>query len=348
MREHETSMMSQKGAQNQAVLPMRTAIQLSLQGIKTRFGRSVVTLIGVGLGIAFLMSVLSGFHIKHGMREEAALNRGVERRLSVLRSEIGMLERRHVVLAGAQLTNEDLRFVSALQRQGGRVSTFAPLTHPGVPLVGSPEERGVVDAVLCLGATQSIWTDALAAAARPYPVYVFADPDEALVAELGRRGVDLRALSIRLRPDEAARAERQEAEQRMRMYWVVVVSLLITVGGITNAMLMSVTERFREIATMKCLGALSGFVVKLFLIESSLIGFGGSVLGVLAGLVLPLIAYSYTFGLGLVVVSVSWPTLTLYMGGCVAAGMALAVVAGIYPARVAARMIPADALRTQV
>jgi ABC-type lipoprotein release transport system permease subunit len=49
-------------------------------------------------------------------------------------------------------------------------------------------------------------------------------------------------------------------------------------------MLMSVTERFREIGTMKCLGALDGFIVKLFLLESLFQGAVGTTLGVLLGL----------------------------------------------------------------
>ena len=347
--EQPQTLLSQRGVQNQAILPMRTAMQLSLQGIKTRFGRSVVTLIGVGLGIAFLMSVLSGFHIKHGLREEAAVHRGVDRRISVLRSEIGMLDRRTLALAGHALGDEDQRFVQALIRQGARLGTTGAFGHPDILPV---REAEAVDAVLLLGQYAAAGPDALEAALagplREVPIYVFDAPDARVAETLEGRGIALRPLAIRLRPDEVERAERVEEQHRMRMYWVVVVSLLITIGGITNAMLMSVTERFQEIATMKCLGALSGFVVKLFLIESSLIGFGGSVLGVLAGLLLPLLAYSYTFGLRLVVVSVSWPTLMAYIGTCVVTGMVLAVISGIYPARVAARMIPADALRSQV
>jgi len=347
--EQPQSLLSQRGVQNQAILPMRTAMQLSLQGIKTRFGRSVVTLIGVGLGIAFLMSVLSGFHIKHGLREEAAVHRGVERRVSVLRSEIGMLDRRTLALAGRDLTDEDQRFVHALIRQRARLGAAGDFRHADIAPVREVES---VDAVLLLGPYGAAGADgleaALAGALREVPIYVFDAPDPAVVEALAARGIALRPLAIRLRPEEVERAEQLEDQQRMRMYWVVVISLLITIGGITNAMLMSVTERFREIATMKCLGALSGFVVKLFLIESSLMGFGGSVLGVLAGLLLPLLAYSYTFGFGLVVASVSWPTLLGYVGACVLTGMVLAVISGIYPARVAARMIPADALRSQV
>ena len=68
------------------------------------------------------------------------------------------------------------------------------------------------------------------------------------------------------------------------MNWVVVISLLVTVIGITNALLMSVTERFKEIGTMKCLGALSGFIRQLFLIESMFIGLVGSLAGIVIGI----------------------------------------------------------------
>jgi putative ABC transport system permease protein len=68
-------------------------------------------------------------------------------------------------------------------------------------------------------------------------------------------------------------------------YWLVIMSLIVCVVGIANAMLMSVTERFREIGTMKCLGALDRFVVELFLLESGFQGLSGAILGSLIGFV---------------------------------------------------------------
>ena len=53
---------------------------------------------------------------------------------------------------------------------------------------------------------------------------------------------------------------------RIQTRWLLGLALLVAFVGILNAMLMSVTERFREIGTMKCLGALDGFIVRLFLI----------------------------------------------------------------------------------
>src|SRR5207249_2216753 len=49
-----------------------------------------------------------------------------------------------------------------------------------------------------------------------------------------------------------------------RQQWLAIMALLVCFVGIMNAMLMSVTERFKEIGTMKCLGALNRFVVTLF------------------------------------------------------------------------------------
>ncbi|GEM_PF-2335967 len=75
----------------------------------------------------------------------------------------------------------------------------------------------------------------------------------------------------------------KEDSPEIRLSWLVILSLLVCVVGITNSMLMSVTERIREIGTMKCLGALDGFIVKLFVIESSLHGIFGTMVGVILG-----------------------------------------------------------------
>jgi len=61
--------------------------------------------------------------------------------------------------------------------------------------------------------------------------------------------------------------------------WLIVMALLTCTVGIANAMLMSVAERFREIGTMKCLGATDGLVVHLFLLESLFLGLVGTIAG---------------------------------------------------------------------
>ena len=111
---------------------------------------------------------------------------------------------------------------------------------------------------------------------------------------------------------------------------------------------MSVTERFREIGTMKCLGALSSFIRQLFLIESSLIGFAGSVIGAVIGVALSIVAYGFTYKFGPVLGSLPVGWLALSTVGAVIAGTVLSIIAALYPARFASRMVPASALRSTV
>ena len=144
---------------------------------------------------------------------------------------------------------------------------------------------------------------------------------------------------------EAQAIQRQEAQ--MRQVWLVAMSLIVCTVGIANSMLMSVTERFKEIGTMKCLGALDSFIVKLFLLEACflgilaslagfLIGFGGAAL---AGLVqhgpevwerLPALDVLRSFAFSM------------------AAGTVLTVLATIFPAVKAAQLPPAAALRSEI
>jgi putative ABC transport system permease protein len=99
---------------------------------------------------------------------------------------------------------------------------------------------------------------------------------------------------------------------------------------------------------MKCLGALSVFIRRLFLIESALLGLAGSMLGVLAGILLTLTIYGCTYGFGLVFGALAYGPLALAALGAVVAGTVLAMLAALYPARVASRMVPAAALRSTV
>ena len=78
--------------------------------------------------------------------------------------------------------------------------------------------------------------------------------------------------------------------------WIVVLSLLVCTVGIVNAQLMSVTERFREIGIMKCLGALDRIVLRLFLLEALLLGILGSGAGALLGLAISYAASMLRYG----------------------------------------------------
>ena len=144
-----------------------------------------------------------------------------------------------------------------------------------------------------------------------------------------------------------AEAALEEKRQRVaRQNWLVVMSLLVCAVGITNSMLMSVTERFREIGTMKCLGALDAFIVRLFVIETAFLGMLGSVVGVILGHVIMLIVY--TIKDHSVAAKMNWGEMLMYMAMALLVGTVVSLVAAVPPAVRAARMPPAAALATEI
>lgn len=128
--------------------------------------------------------------------------------------------------------------------------------------------------------------------------------------------------------------------------WLVILSLLVCVVGIVNAQLMAVTERFREIGTFKCLGALDSFVVRIFVLESVYQGMFGGFVGGLAGVIIA--TGSFLFRAGWISL-VWWPPGNMLLTVVVSTLLAvvLSLLGAIYPTMVAARMQPAIALRNE-
>ena len=138
-----------------------------------------------------------------------------------------------------------------------------------------------------------------------------------------------------------------DRNSRYRMIWLVVMSLLVCTVGITNSMLMSVTERFKEIGTMKCLGALDKFVVELFMLESGMMGIVASVLGWVVGFLLMILLAGSTKGWDMVANMQGVAILVTFVEA-IAAGLLLTMIATIAPALRAADMPPAMALRSEI
>ncbi len=148
-------------------------------------------------------------------------------------------------------------------------------------------------------------------------------------------------------PEDAIEPVGLTAQQQATRIWLIAISLLVCVVGISNAMLMSVTERYREIGTMKCLGALDWFVVKLFLIEAAFQGLIGSAVGALTGFIAAILVGLTAHGL-LLFPSMPWGRAFSHVLIALVVGCLLAVVGAVYPARRAGKMPPADAMRTEI
>ncbi|MFC4552798.1 MULTISPECIES: ABC transporter permease [Halorussus] len=118
---------------------------------------------------------------------------------------------------------------------------------------------------------------------------------------------------------------------------IAVISLIVGSIGIANIMLVSVTERTREIGIMKAVGAQSRDVLQLFLFEAVLLGVFGSVLGAIVGL-----AGGYA---GAEAIGLPLAFEPIWFAASVVIGVLVGVLAGIYPAWDAAHTDPIDALR---
>ncbi|SFM80456.1 ABC transporter permease [Methanolobus profundi] len=118
---------------------------------------------------------------------------------------------------------------------------------------------------------------------------------------------------------------------------VAVVALIVGSIGIMNIMLVTVTERTREIGLLKSLGYTRGGILTLFILESMIVGVIGGILGTLLGLV-----GSYVVEIYLNIPPV-FPFYLIFLGFFIS--VLVGLVAGVYPANKAANLDPVDALR---
>ena len=119
---------------------------------------------------------------------------------------------------------------------------------------------------------------------------------------------------------------------------VAAISLLVGSIGIANIMLVSVTERTREIGIMKAVGAQRRDILQLFIVEAMVLGVVGAILGLGLGLVAGF-GVAELVGFEELVVPWEWGAIAVVVG------IAVGVLAGLYPAYNASKTDPIDALR---
>ena len=143
--------------------------------------------------------------------------------------------------------------------------------------------------------------------------------------------------TVRNMSDIAEAANETNSTMTLLLACIAGVSLLVGGIGIMNIMLVSVTERTREIGIRMAIGARSSAVRSQFLIESVVLSLMGGVIGILLGIVVSL-AIPRMLG---------WPTLisTMAIIGSAVFSAMVGIFFGYYPARKAAALDPIEALR---
>ena len=162
------------------------------------------------------------------------------------------------------------------------------------------------------------------------------------IAELLRQRHKLSAneaddFTVRNMTDIADAANATSNTMTILLACIAGVSLLVGGIGIMNIMLVSVTERTREIGIRMAIGARSSAVRSQFLIESIVLSLTGGMFGIVLGIIVSL-AIPRMLG---------WPTLvsTMAIVGSAIFSVAVGVFFGYYPARKAAALDPIEALR---
>ena len=227
-----------------------------------------------------------------------------------------------------RVMNLPFRVVGVMARKGqdpqGRDQddvAFAPYTSVQKKILGSPRLQIAFVSAISQDATytaQMQITELLRQRHKLAP----ADPDD---------------FTVRNMSDVAEAANQTNTIMTILLGSIASVSLLVGGIGIMNIMLVSVTERTREIGIRMAIGARSSAVRTQFLIESIVLSLTGGLIGIVLGLVVS-IAIPTMLG---------WPTLVspLSIIGSVVFSAMVGIFFGYYPARKAAALDPIEALR---
>jgi putative ABC transport system permease protein len=122
------------------------------------------------------------------------------------------------------------------------------------------------------------------------------------------------------------------------------ISLLVAAVSIFNVMMMSVTERIREIGILRSIGTQKNEIRKMFIYEAGILGIIGAVIGAVLS-----VAIGYLVVLGMVGSTDYFfaPESLMYVPFAMAVGVVICVVSGVYPAWSASNLDPIEALRAE-
>lgn len=117
------------------------------------------------------------------------------------------------------------------------------------------------------------------------------------------------------------------------------IALVVGGIGIVNVMMLTVTERVKEIGVMKAVGATKENIQMIFILESGFLGFVSSLIGIVIGAGISILISA----LGSIPIAVTWTSLAMGL----LFGVIMTMAAGVYPANKAAKLDPVEALRAE-
>ncbi len=326
---------SHPAVQRQISLPMNTAVEIAWKNIRMRLSRSLLVTSGIVLALAFLTSINVSKSMVDSMRDWAASASAPDwKEFAPLRAERDRLEPALTKLE----TEIRAKSRTALKPPKPKEKIEADKEF-GKDLPALQKEIGT------LPGTADDLGLALAKDASIVPLFKTWLEQSRRLQEVRAQISAPQSLQQLMKASGVPTTPADIANNRIQTRWLLGLALLVAFVGILNAMLMSVTERFREIGTMKCLGALDSFIIKLFLIESLFQGIVGTLIGIVLGVLLSLASTLTNYGrfawLHLPVGQISLALLI-----CLVVGVSLTVAGAVYPAWQAARMQPIEAMRT--
>lgn len=137
--------------------------------------------------------------------------------------------------------------------------------------------------------------------------------------------------------DEASQLQQLSSSTNAMLIGIASISLLVGGIGVMNIMLVSVTERTREIGLKKALGARRRTILGQFLTEAAMLSSIGGIMGIIAGIILAKVISM----LAMVPVAISTPSIIV----AVLFSMVVGIIFGLVPSVKAANLNPIDALR---